>query len=343
MKKYILKRIMVCGLLAVSLHTGKATAQGMHFSQYYNAPMLLNPANTALMNDNDYRIGVNYRNQWAKIPVPYQTMSGYADFQLLREKNQTNWMGMGLAFFNDKAGDGELQLTQYQGSLAYHVQMGEQNLISVGLSGAYVQRSVDFSKLSFDKQWDGFKFDPGISNSETNTTASTKFLDVGAGINFVFFPQENSFLKISLGAAHLNQPTETFYGSSNKVHVRPTANVDALLPFSETFSLNPSIYYTTQNGSYELIYGTLAIAYLGGDKGGTTSLVLGAFHRWNEAVIGAFGLQWGGVRFIANYDFTVSKLSSANKSNGALEFGIVYYGNYVNARSDRGSTNCLRF
>lgn len=338
-----LTKFLACSVIAVLLYTENISAQGMHFSQYYNAPMLLNPANTALMNDNDFRVGANYRNQWAKIPVPYQTMSGYADFQALREKNITNWMGIGLAFFNDKAGDGELQLTQFQGTLAYHVQMGEQNMISAGLSGAYVQRSVDFSKLSFDMQWDGFKFDPGISNGEKSGTANTKFIDVGAGINFVFFPGENSFLKISVGAAHLNQPTETFYGGSNKVNVRPTTNVDALLPFSETFSLNPSVYYTTQNGAYELIYGTLMVAYLGGDKEGTTSLVLGAFHRWNEAVIGAFGLQWGGVRFMANYDFTVSKLSNANKSNGALEFGIVYFGNYANARATRGSTNCLRF
>ncbi len=64
-----------------------------------------------------------------KIPVPYKTMSAFADFQALKNQNLTNWMGLGLAFFNDVAGDGELKLTKIQGSLAYHVEMGERNMI----------------------------------------------------------------------------------------------------------------------------------------------------------------------------------------------------------------------
>ncbi len=335
------KKIITCLLLIYCSNT--LHAQGLHFSQYYNAPMLLNPANTALMNDKDFRFGANYRNQWAKIPVPYKTMSAFADFQALKNQNLTNWMGLGLAFFNDVAGDGELKLTKIQGSLAYHVEMGERNMISAGVSCAYAQRSVDFNKLTFDMQWDGFKFDPSKSSQETNTTASTKFYDVGAGINFLFFPSENGFLKISIGADHLNQPTETFYNSSNTLRIRPTANIDALLPLNEGFSLNPSVYYTNQNNSYELVYGTLAIAYMGGDHQGSTSLVLGAFNRWNESAIGVFGIQWGGLRFMTSYDFTISKLSKDNKGNGALEFGIIYWGNYANERSNRGSTNCLRF
>ena len=66
-------------LLSVFLvQVQQAYAQGMHFSQYYNAPLLINPANTALMSDHDYRMGANYRSQWTKVPVPYKTFSAYA-------------------------------------------------------------------------------------------------------------------------------------------------------------------------------------------------------------------------------------------------------------------------
>ena len=52
-----------------------ANAQDLHFSQYFNAPILVNPANTGFNPDNDYRIGGNYRNQWSAVGSPYKTMS----------------------------------------------------------------------------------------------------------------------------------------------------------------------------------------------------------------------------------------------------------------------------
>src|SRR5687768_13145294 len=89
--------------LAIFAGAGDAAAQGIHFSQYYNAPILLNPANTALMPEADYRVGFNYRKQWASIPVPYKTTSAYADFQAMRTRNESNWLGVGVGFFSDKA------------------------------------------------------------------------------------------------------------------------------------------------------------------------------------------------------------------------------------------------
>src|ERR1700679_3781535 len=100
------KNIWFAGALCLICST-VAIGQSIHFSQYYNAPMLLNPANTALMPDYDYRFGMNYRNQWAAVPVPYNTFSAFADFKVGGNKNNethNNWLGLGLAFFNDKAG-----------------------------------------------------------------------------------------------------------------------------------------------------------------------------------------------------------------------------------------------
>ena len=69
--------VVTCLLFAVM-----ARAQSIHFSQYYNAPLLLNPANTALLPENDFRIGMNYRNQWSVVPVPYNTFSAYGDLKV---------------------------------------------------------------------------------------------------------------------------------------------------------------------------------------------------------------------------------------------------------------------
>lgn len=319
----------------------KVVGQGMHFSQYYNAPMLLNPANTALMSDADFRLGANYRTQWASIPVPFNTFSGFADFQVLRNRNLTNWLGLGVAMFNDKAGDGQLSLGRYEGFVAYHIQTGDYSMFSVGLSGAYVQRSVDFSKLTFDRQWDGFKFDGSAPNGETGWKGATSFIDVGAGINYAYYPNEFTYIKLGIGVSHINQPTESFYGIGNQVQMRPTANMDAIFVTQTMFTLNPSVYYTRQGSAQEIVYGLQAKAFISEDNSGNpTNVIFGAYHRYGDAIIPVLGFQWAGVKFITSYDFTLSGLSDHVNYNGALELSLIYEGMYT---GDRDKMNCPRF
>lgn len=318
-----------------------ASAQGIHFSQFYNAPMLLNPANTALMSETDYRIGVNYRNQWSSVPVPFRTFSGYADFQLLRNQNLTNWLGLGLAMFSDKAGDGQLALNRYEGFIAYHIQTGNYSMVSAGISGAYVQRSVDFTRLKFDRQWDGFKFDTQLGNGEQYKNIQTTYIDVGAGVNYAYYPNEYTYIKLGVGVAHVNMPKESFYGQDNKIGIRPTASLDALFVTSETFTINPSVYYTRQASSQELMYGLKISALINeDDSGNPTSVLAGLYHRYNESIVPMLGFQWSGVSFTSSYDFTMSSLSSDIKMQGALEFAIIYQGLYSGYRD---KMNCPRF
>ena len=82
-------------------------AQDLHFSQFMNSPLLTNPANTGFIPDGDYRLGVNYRNQWASITAfPYKTMSVFGDVQLMQNKDNTGWLGLGGVILRDLAGSG---------------------------------------------------------------------------------------------------------------------------------------------------------------------------------------------------------------------------------------------
>lgn len=337
-RKIITGCLILCSALLSSYNM---SGQGMHFSQYYNAPMLLNPANTALMSESDFRVGANYRSQWASLPVPYNTFSGFADFQILKNHNLTNWMGLGMAMFTDKAGDGQLSLGRYEGFIAYHIQTGNYSMFSVGGSCAYVQRSVDFSKLTFDRQWDGFQFDGGLPNGENGYNAQTDFIDVSAGVNYAYYPNEYTYIKLGVGVSHVNQPTESFYDQENKVPIRPTANLDAIFITSETFTLNPSVYYTRQASAQELMYGLKAKAFIGEDNmGNPTNVLFGVFHRYNDAIVPVMGFEWMGLRLLASYDITLSGLGSDIGGNGALELALIYEGVYT---ANRDKMNCPRF
>jgi type IX secretion system PorP/SprF family membrane protein len=343
-KKFIYFNIFLCFYLFVSK---VGFGQSMHFSQYYNAPLLLNPANTALIPESDYRFGAQHRTQWAALPAPFSTTSVYGDFQAFRNRNQTNWLGVGFAFFNDNVGDGKLNLFRSEAFLAYHIQIGEIHMVSFGGSASHGSRSVNFSKFSFPVQWDGYTFNRNDPNQEGKGLEKSSYNSFSAGLNYAFFPSEAIYLKLGFSTANLNKPTETFFkGGENTLQFRHTANLDILLKTADNLIINPSAYYTTQSGSREILYGSLFLInlYKPTEQISANQMILGAYHRWDDAVIGVAGIQRNTVRFMASYDYTISSLPiNAGKGTGAFELSIRYEGFYGESSKGRNLYHCPRF
>lgn len=337
MKKLFLQILLVCSGTTL-------LAQGLHFSQYYNSPMLLNPANTGLLQDNDWRAGMNYRNQWATVPVPYNTFAIFADCGIMRNTWETSWLGTGVAVYRDVAGNGNLALTKVQANLAYHVLMSETSSLSAGLGASYNQRSVDFSKLTYDSQWDEFSFNTNIPNNETNTTQKSTFAELSAGMNYSYYNNTDFYIKLSVGARNLNQPNETFYGSSNKLGLRPIANLDITYKASDNIMINPSVYYTRQKRASELVGGATFSFNVGENRmAGNNEFLLGAFYRNKDAAIFAAGYKFRQHRFMLSYDHTVSDMSQGNKGIGAFELSLVLQGNYKPGNEITNTYGCPRF
>ncbi|GAA4468639.1 hypothetical protein GCM10023093_26640 [Nemorincola caseinilytica] len=340
-KRTILNLLLL--LAACAVH-----AQSIHLSQYYNAPMLISPANTGLMPDHDYRVGLNYRNQWSALPVPYNTFSGWGDLKIggNKESDHNNWLGLGFVVYSDKAGDGRLALTQLQGSIAYHLQLNEKAMLSFGGSAATVKRSLDFNRLIFDQQWDGLGFDRGYATGEPTGILSDNYYTVAAGLNFAYFPNENLYVKLGGGATNINKPVESFYSNEqNEIALRPSATIDVLMRTGSIFIVNPSAYYTTQSGAAEIVAGTLVRTVLSNANNGTpVQLIFGGFYRIGDALIGTIGMEVGDVQFMASYDATMSSLSPYNASYGALEFSLIYQGQYGRNKGGlKRSYTCPRF
>src|SRR5437870_344316 len=103
--------------------------QDLHFSQFFNSPLTTNPANTGFIPDADYRIGANYRNQYSTVmTVPYKTMSIFGDAQVLRDRIDNGWVGLGGVILRDVAGSGNLTSTKVYASAAYHQMLGLNSL-----------------------------------------------------------------------------------------------------------------------------------------------------------------------------------------------------------------------
>lgn len=339
-----MKRLLFSfSILSAFFSPETGNGQGLHFSQFYNAPLLVSPANTGLMPDKDFRVGVNYRSQWNNIPAPFKTFSAFGDVQLFKNSEGSNWLGIGGAVFNDRAGNGDLSLFSAQLSAAYHLQMGSYSMLSVGLGAALVQRSVNFSKLTFDTQWDGFTFNPQTGNGENYAFQKTSYADISAGVNYAFFPNENLYFKLGAGLLHVNTPKESFYGQENKLGMRPTGNLDMLFKTGDNAIIDISSYYSYQKGASELVFGG-SFSYNVMPKELTPNIIIiGLYHRLNDAIIPTVGFEWNNVRFTSSLDVNVSGLNPSNGGTGAIEFSIIYQGLYNKGHRERSSYNCPRF
>jgi len=321
----------------------QGAAQDLHFSQFFNSPLTTNPANTGFIPDGNYRVGINYRNQWASIPVPYKTMSAFADFQLFRDRLEYGWVGLGGVILRDQAGSGNLTSTKVYGSVAYHQLLGQSSLLSLGFNVGSANKRVDLAKLTFGDQWNGKFFDSELSTAEPITQSKVNYFDMQVGMNYAYFPTDNIYVNGGFSVQHVNKPHESFYEGNNQIDRRYIGFLNGIFKLNDQVILNPAAYYTRQAGSRELVMGTNAAYNLSGD--GTKQVFGGAYYRLNDAFIFLVGYEISKVRMMFSYDVTASNLAVSNGRRGAYEIGIVYTGLYPNRSFSgaRRATLCPSF
>ena len=187
MKKIIL---IIGGIFVIGT---SAFSQDLHFSQYTENPSLVNPALTG--SQYVMRASVIYKDQWRSVTVPYKTYGVSYDmkfkasswdkvdqFKTRTFKKSFNRLSGGLAFYSDKAGDGNMGTNQANLSFATFIKTGESSSISLGLQGGVVQKTVDYSKFIFSNQYNGTTgYDQTIANGEQFGTQSFVYPDFAAG------------------------------------------------------------------------------------------------------------------------------------------------------------------
>lgn len=333
--------------LLAALLSLNSFSQDLHFSQWFNAPLLTNPANTGFIPDADYRIGANYRNQWSSVmTVPYKTFSVWGDAQLFRERIESGWLGLGGMILRDVAGSGTLTTTRAYASVAYHQMIGEAHLLSFGMNAGWSNKRINSAALKFPDQFDGKFFDNNLPTSVILDNPSSSYLDMQAGLNYAFFPTEDLYLNGGVSVMHLNRPRESFFaadpaGFDARIAPRYTAFLNASIKMNEDVILNPMAYYSLQAGASELVGGAVLNYNLSGD--GEQQLIGGLFMRPGDAIIPMVGFEWNFIRLTFSYDVTTSSLKQYNNSRGALEFALLRNGFYNQFDGNRKQSWCPSF
>jgi hypothetical protein len=121
-------------------------SQDLHFSQFFNAPLLRNPALAGIFTG-DYRIQGVYRDQWNSLTNAYRTGSFNGEYKLPVGKTD-DFLIMGLQVLYDKAGSAGLTSTQVFPALNYNKSLSNTHAsyLSLGFMGGYVEK-LTFQKL----------------------------------------------------------------------------------------------------------------------------------------------------------------------------------------------------
>src|SRR5688572_14314914 len=113
----MIKKLHYILLLMVGIASVKdLDAQHYQFSQFYAAPTYLNPAFTGA--NACSRLAINYRNQWNAIPGGFNTYQVTMDHAVKKFNS-----GIGIQFFSDRAGIGNLKTNQVNLLYSYEIKI----------------------------------------------------------------------------------------------------------------------------------------------------------------------------------------------------------------------------
>ncbi len=313
-------------------------AQDMHYSQYNEAPMLLNPALTGFY-DGNHRFILNYKNQWKNLGAAYNNYDFSYDISFNKGNTTTGFLALGITAFNDVTGDVKFTTSGAILNVAYQLYLNESNMLGAGIYGGYVQKSLSDENMMWVNQYDGTTgFDGTMASNETFQNMDFGYTDFGAGLNYGFSNntkglKSNEGFKFNIGGAvqHVTQPSYQFTGTADEVvDMRINAHFRSLIQIGNSnLALVPSFYYAMQGTQKEMLPG-LGFRYQLREESKYTGFIkdaymtLGGHFRTGDAAIGYLLVELNDFAFGVSYDVNVSKLSKFTNSNGGFEFMIRY-------------------
>ena len=320
-------------------------AQDPHFSQFYNAPLQMNPAYAGVF-QGSWRAGVNYRSQWASVleSNPYRTVAANYDakIQVSRDDN----MGVSFSMLNDQAGPSNF--SQFKGHLGASYQKkvngGGRNrrsqndqYIVAGFQIGAGQFRVNTNNLWFTSQYDEKRVsvDLNAASGETFGEATSNiYADLNAGLLWYMIFDDNKSVYVGGSINHANAPNIRFNGSSSEADIlrwRFVGQVGAELPFTEQLSILPAFVVQTQGVSQQFMTGA-NLRYNARDWR-EVALRTGLWTRiannkekgkFADAIIITSILEMEKLNIGLSYDINISNLNVATNYRGAFEVSIQY-------------------
>lgn len=326
-----------------------ATAQDIHFSQFYASPLTLNPALTGNFNG-FYRITGIYRNQYPGLTEnkpAFSTPSVSADLSLLREKLKTGALGVGLVFINDQQNGKTFNQNQILLSLAYNMTFGKNQVVQlgVGLQGGLAMTKMDFSNFKFN---DGFNADLSYNNSYNGETFNSGnrmkgVFNAGIFTKFNFTKAARFYIGYSFNnATNYKQDFLKNSPQTYRLPFRHTLHGGFEFDIKDAAVIIPGFLFQSQAKANEGNFGLTAGIHVVKDPAKRATLFLGLWNRLNTknyTIIPKIGFEYKGFRAGFAYDAHLLQQYKDHKNIGGrmpqgFEITLSYIGNIFTPKED---------
>lgn len=301
-----------------------ASAQDVQFSQYYQAPLFLNPGYTGITPQQ--RVVFNHRTQWPNLPQAYATYA--ASYDIFVEELRS---GFGMLLTTDKMGTAGWQTSTFNVLYSFKVKITDKLVFSPGLVFGYGTHGIDQSKLRLG---DGLEYE---NNGEYFSTDDAQrrlgrqnYFDFGSG--FLLYSR---VLWVGAAFHHLNKPNLSLLGDESRLPVKTSIHGGAKINLSgngprgstgRMSYLTPSFIYRFQGESFSQM--DIGVNYH------IDPVSVGVWYRgkpfkkspinsiYQDALVLSLGMYFKKLTLGYSYDFTVSELGTA--TGGAHEISVMY-------------------
>lgn len=310
-----MKKIAFCFILIACAYS--ALAQDPLFSQYYQAPLFLNPGFTGLTAKQ--RFVVNHRIQWPGLPQSFATYAGSYDAYLPAISS-----GVGVIFTSDKMGSMNWRTNTVHALYSYKIRLNEVLIFSPGISFGLGSNGLDKSRLKMGDvlQYGGTTLDPTL-----HKLRNSEYLDFGSG--FLLYSKNIWF---GTSFSHLNKPHLSFLGENDRLAVKTTVHAGIKIDVTSKGYGSREVYFAPS-----FIYRMQGKMFSQLDAGvdfHIDPVSIGAWYRGKpfskdvtnamsqDALILVTGLNFKNLRAGYSYDFTISSLGPG--TGGAHEISLIY-------------------
>jgi type IX secretion system PorP/SprF family membrane protein len=298
--------------------------QDIHFSQFNGSLLNLSPGFTGLFNG-DYRFGAIYRSQWQSVPVNYSTFGMQAERRLRPRRLEKDMVGVGIQFNNDRAGDARYGTTQLYLSGSYIFMANEDSslFITLGANMGWSQVGFDYSRMTFDNQFDGSQYNRLLPTGEQFGFVRSNFFDMNAGSVVRYIHNKKYTYTYGLGVHHVTRPVISYQGNDvSKLDLKLNNYLSFRFPLKYSTDIITEALLTNQGKNYEIIPHASVVYFT--KKPENESVSAGVAFRARDAVVARLGYTRRTLQSGISYDINTSSFTPATNRRGGFEIFLLY-------------------
>ena len=185
---------------------------------------------------------------------------------------ENNIMGIGGMLMYDRAMDGIVRSVYGSLNLSYSIKLleGEDftHRFGIGFGATYGDRTVDYSRLTFEEQFTGTGFNTNLPSGESALSNMKGYVSANVGLLYSY-TTETSNIDIGVSAYHVNRPKQTFLkDNKQELAMRKVAHANFETFINDQLVFNANAIYQAQSTTHYVSAGG-ALGYYLGDEANT--------------------------------------------------------------------------